>query len=176
MGGISRSATMVVAYLMWSLSISFKAALDMLQGVRPICNPNTAFTCQLLQLEKRLSKGYCPPGPFLLRVVPYHPKELFLLPKPHRLSSLSPPIFDPRFGWILRHEQHLILWLGSRVPDTEAVHVAVLQHAHWLDIFEHCQCTVTTMHEGGEQQELWHALGMPDPPAEGSPLAAPNPA
>merc|ERR1711933_19173 len=39
--GVSRSSTMVIAYLMWRFNMSFEAAHEKIRKVRPICNPNT---------------------------------------------------------------------------------------------------------------------------------------
>lgn len=52
--GVSRSATVVVAYLMWTAGIPFRDALDILRASRPMCNPNTGFTYALLRFEKSL--------------------------------------------------------------------------------------------------------------------------
>lgn len=45
--GKSRSATLVVAYLMWKYKIDAKVALDQLCEGRPVCDPNPGFKEQL---------------------------------------------------------------------------------------------------------------------------------
>lgn len=45
--GKSRSATFVVAYLMWKLQIPMEKALEQLCEGRPICEPNFGFKEQL---------------------------------------------------------------------------------------------------------------------------------
>ncbi|XP_052769299.1 serine/threonine/tyrosine-interacting protein B-like [Mya arenaria] len=50
-GGISRSASLVVAYLMEKLSLSFKDALMFVQRRRFCINPNEAFFQQLTEYE-----------------------------------------------------------------------------------------------------------------------------
>lgn len=47
MAGISRSATIVTAYLMRSCSMTAKDALAQLKKVRPIVRPNNGFFTQL---------------------------------------------------------------------------------------------------------------------------------
>ncbi|KAF8551665.1 hypothetical protein OG21DRAFT_1444842 [Imleria badia] len=46
-GGISRSATIVAAYLMYTLKLDPSAALDMIRAVRPHIDPNDGFREQL---------------------------------------------------------------------------------------------------------------------------------
>jgi dual specificity phosphatase 12 len=45
--GKSRSATLVVAYLMWKYGLSAEAALEQLCEGRPVCDPNPGFKEQL---------------------------------------------------------------------------------------------------------------------------------
>jgi dual specificity phosphatase 12 len=50
--GKSRSATLVVAYLMWKYHLDSATALDQLCEGRPVCDPNPGFKEQLLVWEK----------------------------------------------------------------------------------------------------------------------------
>lgn len=52
--GISRSATVVVAYLMWHKRISLNRALEHVKRCRPVVNPNPGFRALLAELEVRL--------------------------------------------------------------------------------------------------------------------------
>eukprot|EP01098_Paradermamoeba_levis_P016022 TRINITY_DN8426_c0_g1_i1.p1 TRINITY_DN8426_c0_g1~~TRINITY_DN8426_c0_g1_i1.p1 ORF type:complete len:169 (+),score=42.74 TRINITY_DN8426_c0_g1_i1:61-507(+) len=52
--GISRSSTILCAYLMKSRRIRFQEALDEVRRVRPIVCPNYGFQNQLLQFEQEL--------------------------------------------------------------------------------------------------------------------------
>jgi len=192
--GVSRSATMIIAYLMWRFRLSFEAAHERIRKVRPICNPNTGFTCQLLHLGKKLGTAATPAGacpgrpadrplerPALFRVAPHHPKEPFLLLMPAERSASSPTL-DPRFGWVLVQragpasggEAQITLWLGSQVVDAEVVQQAVRDHARRLEAFERCGCTVTVVSEGDEPPQLLEALGLPGEEAERGALAAPR--
>lgn len=160
--GVSRSATFVIAYLMWKQSLSFEAAHDQIRRARPICNPNTGFTCQLLLLAKKLgTSGQPAPSPdrmSIFRVAPYHPKEPFLLLRPAvRQGQMQK--FDPRFGWVVQAGSQVILWIGSKVPDLGATRVAVEEHLRRLAFFERCRCSLTVMNEGQESPLLWQALG-----------------
>ena len=52
--GISRSSSMVIAYLMIKNKTSYKDTYSMVKGKRPIICPNKGFVAQLMQLEKFL--------------------------------------------------------------------------------------------------------------------------
>ena len=48
--GVSRSATIVIAYVMWRRRpFSYDDALDAVRAIRPTVNPNIGFACSLLQ-------------------------------------------------------------------------------------------------------------------------------
>ena len=52
--GISRSATIVIAYLMQEKSMNLKAALELVQSKRTIASPNDGFMRQLSEFEDKL--------------------------------------------------------------------------------------------------------------------------
>lgn len=55
--GKSRSATLVVAYLMWKYKLDLKTALAQLCEGRPICDPNPGFKEQLEVWERMCRSG-----------------------------------------------------------------------------------------------------------------------
>ena len=56
--GISRSATLAIAYVLTTESVSLEDALRDLRASRPIVAPNAGFMDQLSQLENRVCHGY----------------------------------------------------------------------------------------------------------------------
>ncbi|CAD8160373.1 unnamed protein product [Paramecium octaurelia] len=56
MAGISRSATIVIAYLMWSQKRSYKDAYKHVDEMREIIYPNEGFRNQLKEYELQLKK------------------------------------------------------------------------------------------------------------------------
>lgn len=52
--GISRSASVVVAYLMWYKRWSFKKAMEHVKMVRYCADPNEGFRKQLIQFEREI--------------------------------------------------------------------------------------------------------------------------
>jgi predicted protein tyrosine phosphatase len=59
--GISRSCSYAIAYLMWSTGRSWREAFDLVKLQRPVCSPNTGFTCNLIELGDLLDgeAGQC---------------------------------------------------------------------------------------------------------------------
>jgi len=52
--GISRSCSFAIAYLMWSTGRTWREAFDLVKLQRPVCSPNTGFTCNLIELGDML--------------------------------------------------------------------------------------------------------------------------
>jgi len=55
--GVSRSASIVLAFLMQHHSMSLPAALELLKKARPAVQPNAGFMAQLRRLEQRIQKS-----------------------------------------------------------------------------------------------------------------------
>ena len=53
--GVSRSATMVIAYIMQEHALSYHSAIKFVKGKRAFINPNDGFRMQLLQFGKELA-------------------------------------------------------------------------------------------------------------------------
>jgi dual specificity phosphatase 12 len=55
--GISRSATIVIAYLMWSMRLSYKDARNYVKSKRDVIYPNPGFEEQLINFEEWLQSN-----------------------------------------------------------------------------------------------------------------------
>jgi len=66
--GVSRSCSFAVAYLMWSASLSYRAAFDLVKSKRPVASPNVAFTCNLVEWAKLRAALGARPHPATLTV------------------------------------------------------------------------------------------------------------
>uniref|UniRef100_S4RLF7 protein-tyrosine-phosphatase n=1 Tax=Petromyzon marinus TaxID=7757 RepID=S4RLF7_PETMA len=58
--GVSRSATIVIAYLMKHTRMTMTDAYKFVKGKRPIISPNLNFMGQLLEFEEDLNSGVTP--------------------------------------------------------------------------------------------------------------------
>lgn len=58
--GVSRSATIVIAYLMKHTRMTMTDAYKFVKGKRPIISPNLNFMGQLLEFEEDLNNGVTP--------------------------------------------------------------------------------------------------------------------
>ena len=45
--GVSRSASLAIAYLMWKQNTTFDNTLAAVKAIRGVANPNIGFTCQV---------------------------------------------------------------------------------------------------------------------------------
>lgn len=54
--GISRSSSIILAYVMYKLNLGFQEAYSFVQERHPIADPNFGFCCQLVEYEKELKK------------------------------------------------------------------------------------------------------------------------
>lgn len=122
--GVSRSAAVVVAYLMWAQNLSFRQALDLVVKARSICNPNTGFTFTLLRFGQTAVVG-----PQLYRIALHNKAAPFLVALP--LPEEGSPVFlDPRFVYLQRTEAEVVIksvcakyqttqicvWRGPEIP------------------------------------------------------------
>ena len=57
MAGVSRSASIVIAYLMWTKKLEFEQALAEVREKRPLVGPNIGFEKQLQMFEKLLKEN-----------------------------------------------------------------------------------------------------------------------
>lgn len=80
--GISRSCSYAIAYYMFSEGVPWKDAFDHVKTRRIVCNPNTAFTCNIMEISE-LTHGKARQVDILLRLashLPHDPDTLVLKP------------------------------------------------------------------------------------------------
>lgn len=174
--GISRSPTLCMSYVIWRDKLSFDDAFERIREVRPICQPNPNFTCQLLVLVKKLthtgSLAWTGDRPLFYRVAPYHAREPFLLLKETQvIPSASIPdsvlqAIDPRFGWVVMHGSEATLWIGAEVADAGHTKVAVEEHLGWLLRFEKRAITLSVVQDRSEPPQFWEFFGLNSAPLE----------
>ncbi|XP_073038898.1 mRNA export factor GLE1-like isoform X2 [Primulina eburnea] len=70
--GVSRSNSLVIAYLMWKVGMSFDDAFQHVKAARGVTNPNVGFARQLLQCQKQVHALHASPTS-VLRMYPMAP-------------------------------------------------------------------------------------------------------
>ncbi|KAF4729656.1 Dual specificity protein phosphatase 14, partial [Perkinsus olseni] len=146
--GVSRSSTVVIAYLMWLRAWTYNRAFDWVKAIRPICNPNTGFTCVLIVFGKKLERGRGSQA--LLDSAKAHPtisrvtvggaiacfdrhaeqKGFSLRESRSALGSEVPPApltIDSRFAFILQQSTSVVI-LRSRSTINEIIDKAIADH------------------------------------------------
>ncbi|BFG23097.1 hypothetical protein CerSpe_093710 [Prunus speciosa] len=75
--GVSRSTSLVIAYLMWREGQSFDDAFQYVEAARGIADPNMGFASQLLQCQKRVHAFPLSPSSLLrmYRIAPHSPYD-----------------------------------------------------------------------------------------------------
>uniref|UniRef100_A0A803MVM1 MAP kinase phosphatase 1 n=1 Tax=Chenopodium quinoa TaxID=63459 RepID=A0A803MVM1_CHEQI len=152
--GVSRSTSLVIAYLMWREGQSFDDAFQYVKEARGIADPNMGFACQLLQCQKRVHAFPLSPSSLLrvYRIAPHSPYDpLHLVPK--MLNDLSPSALDSRGAFIVQVSSAIYVWLGKNcevIMEREA-RGAVTQIVR----YERVQVPVLVIKEGEEPSFFW---------------------
>ncbi|XP_077232909.1 protein-tyrosine-phosphatase MKP1-like [Tasmannia lanceolata] len=155
--GVSRSTSLVIAYLMWREGQSFDDAFQYVKAARGIANPNMGFACQLLQCQKRVHAIPLSPSSVLrmYRMAPHSPYDaLHLVPK--MLNDPSPSALDSRGAFIIHIPSAIYVWIGKNcesVMERDAK-TAALQVVR----YERVQGPIITVEEGEEPSDFWDAF------------------
>lgn len=174
--GVSRSSTLVAAYLMYQFRVDTASACNKVREVRAICNPNAGFYCQLIVLQKQLQiedargNGSSRSSDVRLnayRVKPHDAREPFLLLFNFEFSRKVDAIpYDPRFGFVLRLGNQILGWIGQSCPNKEEVKNTIVQHVKWVKKYEGVLVHLNIFDQGDEPQLFWdwNKVQGPGPP------------
>ncbi|KAL3751803.1 hypothetical protein ACJRO7_012610 [Eucalyptus globulus] len=156
--GVSRSTSLVIAYLMWREGQSFEDAFLYVKAARGVTNPNMGFACQLLQCQKRVHAVPSSTTPMLrmYRMAPHSPYDpLHLVPK--MLSNPSAERLDSRGAFIVHVPSSIYIWFGK------GCNIVMLNKAKeaagQVIRYERAQGPIVSIQEGEEPFEFWNALG-----------------
>ncbi|PIN22947.1 Dual specificity phosphatase [Handroanthus impetiginosus] len=164
--GVSRSTSLVIAYLMWKEGQSFDDAFQHVKAARGVTNPNVGFACQLLQCQKRVHALPASPTSLLrmYRMAPHSPYDpLHLVPK--MLCEPGADRLDSRGAFIIHIPSALYVWTGKHcspvmLDNARAAGSQVIR-------YERAQGPVITVKEGEETLEFWDALSYGKSSADG---------
>ncbi|XP_047161406.1 protein-tyrosine-phosphatase MKP1-like [Vigna umbellata] len=155
--GVSRSTSLVIAYLMWRENQSFEDAFHIVKNARGIINPNMGFACQLLQCQKRVHAT--PPSPSsvlrMYRMAPHSPYDpLHLVPK--MVNNPCAHALDSRGAFIVHVSCTLYVWVGK---ECGTVMCCKARHAAAQVVrYERATGEIVTVVEDEEPEEFWVAL------------------
>ncbi|KAF5742648.1 Mitogen-activated protein kinase phosphatase 1 [Tripterygium wilfordii] len=155
--GVSRSTSLVIAYLMWREGQSFDDAFHYVKAARGIADPNMGFACQLLQCQKRVHAIPLSPSSLLrmYRIAPHSPYDpLHLVPK--MLNDPSPSALDSRGAFIVHIPSAIYIWVGKHcnaIMERDA-RAAVCQ----IMRYERAQGPIKMVKEGEEPSSFWDAF------------------
>lgn len=160
--GVSRSTSLVIAYLMWRKGQSFDDAFEYVKAARGIANPNMGFACQLLQCQKRVHAIPLSPNSVLrmYRMAPHSPyNPLHLVPK--MLNEPLAEALDSRGAFIVHFLSSIYVWIGRNCNPTMAndAKTSAIQVVR----YEKVQGLFVVMIEGEEPGEFWEAFSSPEP-------------
>ncbi|EPS71840.1 hypothetical protein M569_02917, partial [Genlisea aurea] len=157
--GVSRSTSLVIAYLMWKQGMSFTDAFQHVRAAREVADPNVGFACQLMQCQKRIHA--LPPSPTSLirvyRMAPHSPYDpLHLVAK--MVADPSADRLDSRGAFIIQVPWVIFVWVGRHCTKvmSDAAATAVSQVIR----YEKAQGRVVTVREGEEASEFWGAFSF----------------
>lgn len=156
--GVSRSTSLVIAYLMWREGQSFEDAFQYVKAARGVTNPNMGFACQLLQCQKRVHAVPSSTTPVLrmYRMAPHSPYDpLHLVPK--MLSNPSAERLDSRGAFIVHIPSSIYIWIGKGC-NTVMLNKAK-EAAGQVIRYEGAQGPIVSIKEGEEPFDFWSSLG-----------------
>eukprot|EP00347_Sterkiella_histriomuscorum_P011735 403371304 len=121
--GVSRSATIVLAYLIYSQKLSYQDSFNFLKERRAIANPNMTFIAQLLQFHKRLfSENFesLPVSPRVFIVSSHEiedPERIICRMMMENLyQGKNSKVLDPRGMFLIQGRDMMRIWIGSQIP------------------------------------------------------------
>ncbi|CAK8540988.1 unnamed protein product [Lathyrus sativus] len=155
--GVSRSTSLVIAYLMWREGQSFDDAFQFVKAARGIADPNMGFACQLLQCQKRVHASPLSPSSLLrmYRIAPHSPYDpLHLVPK--MLTDPSSSALDSRGAFIVHIPSAIYVWIGK---NCEAIMERDARGAAGQIVrYERVQGSIIMIKEGEEPASFWDAF------------------
>ncbi|KAK6937056.1 Dual specificity phosphatase, catalytic domain [Dillenia turbinata] len=155
--GVSRSTSLVIAYLMWREGQSFEDAFQYVKAARGVTNPNMGFACQLLQCQKRVHAVPVSPSSVLriYRMAPHSPYDpLHLVPK--MLNRPGVLGLDSRGAFIVHVPSAIYVWIGRKCNLVMANNARAA--AYQVVRYERAQGPIVAINEDEETSEFWDAL------------------
>ncbi|KAK7318673.1 hypothetical protein RJT34_03378 [Clitoria ternatea] len=155
--GVSRSTSLVIAYLMWREGQSFEDAFQFVKNARGVTNPNMGFACQLLQCQKRVHAMPVSPSSLvrMYRMAPHSPYDpLHLVPK--MVNQPCAQALDSRGAFIVHVPSAIYVWVGKCCGSVMSCNAR--SAATQVVRYEKATAPILSVVEDEEPKEFWVAL------------------
>ncbi|KAK4753612.1 hypothetical protein SAY87_001716 [Trapa incisa] len=155
--GVSRSTSLVIAYLMWREGQSFEDAFQYVKAARGVTNPNMGFACQLLQCQKRVNLPSSAAARIIrmYRVAPHSPYDpLHLVPK--LLACPGAKGLDSRGSFIIHVPDAIYVWVGNKCKSKMSD--KAVGAAFQVVRYERAKGPILRVEEGQEPPSFWESL------------------
>lgn len=119
MQGISRSATLCIAYIILSNGLDYNEAFDFIHKKRDVINPNLGFIIQLMWFHKRLYKSFdsIPVNPRVYTVCSHQREDphrvVAKLMMEHFFIDKHSKSMDPRAVYIVQSKEQFMIFIGA---------------------------------------------------------------
>ncbi|KAG0616972.1 hypothetical protein M758_5G156100 [Ceratodon purpureus] len=164
--GVSRSASLVIAYLIWCERRSYEETLEKVKAIRSVVSPNMGFAFQLLQWQSRILPNISSNSEnmgFIMRLYRIAPHSdfdpLHLVPK--LVLNPSGSSLDSRGAFVLLLQQGIFIWRGKTCPNI--LMVAADRASFQFIRYEHVSGPIVSIREGNEPRDICDVLHMNDP-------------
>jgi hypothetical protein len=176
--GISRSSTIICAYLIYDRKMTYNDAYLWVKERRQCANPNMTFIAQLICWHKRLYEPMFDSVPVAPRifVVASHQQEdpqsvvaRMLMENLYDSGATNTKVFDPRFMYVVQSKTQLLLWVGELIPKGNLAKYREVaeHHAQLLQKHEKAASKYQYVEQGSDQELalVWKGcFGMDKPP------------
>lgn len=155
--GVSRSSSLVIAYLMWREGQSFEDAFQYVKTARGVTNPNMGFACQLLQCQKRVHAMPASPNSIrrMYRMAPHSPYDpLHLVPK--MIDQPGARALDSRGAFVIHVPSAIYVWTGKNCSSMMSCNARGA--AYQVIRYEGAKGPILSINEGEEPLQFWIAL------------------
>ncbi|KAH7331304.1 hypothetical protein KP509_20G025500 [Ceratopteris richardii] len=155
--GVSRSTSLVIAYIMWREHKSFEEAFQDVKAARGVANPNMGFACQLLQCQRRMHAAPMSPKsvPRMYRLAPhsaYDPLHLVL----KSCVNPGPGLLDSRGAFVIHAPSFIFLWIGQSCDSKMAQEAE--ETLGQIVRYEKAEASVRIYIEGNEGTDFWNCF------------------
>lgn len=174
--GVSRSSTIVIAYLIWKENKTFEDAYRILRIRRAIVSPNVGFMVQCMNFHKRLFSNYeelhdnLKPKCFAVGCHQLEDPQTIvvrLIEKLYAGNGNRNNCLDPRGVFLVANSEKAYIWIGSQCHQTykELFIEKAKEYIKKLQKYENFPKEVIDVKEGEETQDFWDMFGLNEIPS-----------